>query len=81
MKARYALTLVLALVLSLAAVPAGAAQVQTPAERAREIATALAKDPLYVDPAYKSGLPENLRADVGRRPRRSATPSTRSSCR
>ena len=64
MKARYALTLVLALVLSMAAVPAGAAQVQTPAERAREIATALAKDPLYIDPAYTSGLPENLRADV-----------------
>lgn len=62
MKARYALTLVVALVLSIAAVPATAAQ--TPAERAREIATALAKDPLYVDPAYASGLPEKLRADV-----------------
>lgn len=62
MKARYALTLVVALVLSIAAVPASAAQ--TPAERAREIATALAKDPLYVDPAYASGLPEKLRADV-----------------
>ena len=37
---------------------------QTPAERAREIATALTKDPLYVDPAYASALPETLRADV-----------------
>ncbi|MEU4396081.1 hypothetical protein [Kribbella sp. NPDC023855] len=62
MKVRYALTLVLALVLSLAAVPASAAQ--TPAERAREIATALAKDPLYVDRAYASGVPENLREQV-----------------
>jgi hypothetical protein len=61
-KARYALTLVLSLLLALAAVPASAAQ--TPAERAREIATALAKDPLYVDPAYASGLPENLREQV-----------------
>jgi hypothetical protein len=63
-KARYALTAVVAVVLSLAAVPAGARTTQTPAERAREIATALAKDPLYVDPAYKSGLPENLRTDL-----------------
>lgn len=62
MKARCALTLVLTLVLSIAAVPASAAQ--TPAERAREIATALTKDPLYIDPAYASGLPESLRADV-----------------
>ncbi|GAA1541736.1 hypothetical protein [Kribbella lupini] len=64
MKARYALTAVVAVVLSLAAVPAGARTTQTPAERAREIATALAKDPLYVDPAYQNGLPENLRADL-----------------
>lgn len=64
MKARYALTAVVAVVLSLAAVPAGARTTQTPAERAREIATSLAKDPLYVDPAYKSGLPENLRTDL-----------------
>jgi hypothetical protein len=40
------------------------AEAQTPAERAREIATALTKDPLYVDPAYQSALPEKLRADV-----------------
>ncbi|TCO13479.1 hypothetical protein EV652_12619 [Kribbella steppae] len=61
MKARFALTALLTLLVSLTAVPA---QAQTPAERAREIATALAKDPLYVDPSYKSALPENLRADV-----------------
>ncbi len=64
MKARYALTIVLALVLSIAAVPAGARPAQTPAERAREIATALAKDPLYIDPAYASGLPDSLRQSV-----------------
>ncbi|WP_020389119.1 hypothetical protein [Kribbella catacumbae] len=64
MKVRYALTVVLALVLSIAAVPAGARPAQTPAERAREIATALAKDPLYVDPAYATGLPANLREPV-----------------
>jgi hypothetical protein len=50
--------------IALIALPAGAATTQTPAERAREIAAALAKDPLYVDPAYKSALPEKLRADV-----------------
>ncbi|MEJ1107144.1 MULTISPECIES: hypothetical protein [unclassified Kribbella] len=61
MKTRLALTVLLTLLVSLTAVPA---QAQTPAERAREIAAALAKDPLYVDPAYKSALPENLRADV-----------------
>ncbi|MFK4083057.1 hypothetical protein ACI2LF_03045 [Kribbella sp. NPDC020789] len=44
-----------------AVVPAWA---QTPAERAREIATALQKDPLYVDPVYASALPQNLRTDV-----------------
>ncbi|ADB35827.1 hypothetical protein Kfla_6836 [Kribbella flavida DSM 17836] len=64
MKSRYALTVLLALVLSMAAVPAGAGTAQTPAERAREIASALAKDPLYIDPAYATGVPENLRADV-----------------
>lgn len=69
MKARYALTLVLALVLSIAAVPAGAqtptqTRAQTPAERAKEIATALAKDPLYIDPVYASGIPASLREPV-----------------
>lgn len=64
MKARYALTLVLTLVLSVAALPAGARPAQTPAERAHEIATALAKDPLYIDPAYANGVPEALRTPV-----------------
>ncbi|GAB2636997.1 hypothetical protein [Kribbella swartbergensis] len=61
MKIRFALTVLLTLLVSLTAIPARA---QTPAERAREIASALAKDPLYVDPAYKSALPANLRADL-----------------
>ncbi|MEU4606857.1 hypothetical protein AB0F43_28070 [Kribbella sp. NPDC023972] len=61
MKTRLALTVLLTLLVSLSAVPA---QAQTPAERAREIATALAKDPLYIDPAYDSALPASLRADV-----------------
>ncbi|MFF1818628.1 hypothetical protein ACFVWG_15100 [Kribbella sp. NPDC058245] len=50
--------------LMLTATPAQAHPTQTPAERAREIATALRKDALYVDPAYKTALPENLLADV-----------------
>jgi hypothetical protein len=45
-------------------VVAPVAQAETPAQRARQIATALTKDPLYIDPAYKTALPENLRADV-----------------
>ncbi|WP_329004302.1 hypothetical protein OHA18_12990 [Kribbella sp. NBC_00709] len=57
------LTCLAALVL-LVAVPAEASAAQTPAERAREIATALTKDPLYIDAAYASALPEKLRADV-----------------
>jgi hypothetical protein len=48
----------------LGAAPAQAGTTRTPAERAREIATALAKDPLYIDPAYKTALPANLLADV-----------------
>jgi hypothetical protein len=60
-KTRLALIVLLTLLVSLTAVPA---QAQTPAERAREIATALAKDPVYVDPAYKSALPEHLRDEV-----------------
>jgi hypothetical protein len=60
-KTRLALTVLLTLLVSLSAVPA---QAQTPAERAREIATALAQDPLYIDPAYDSALPASLRADV-----------------
>ncbi|MFD3404271.1 hypothetical protein ACFWUU_26520 [Kribbella sp. NPDC058693] len=57
----------LAALVMLVAVPAGAeaaTATRTPAERAREIATALTKDPVYIDPAYASALPEKLRADV-----------------
>ena len=56
----------LAALVLLVAVPAeaNADAARTPAERAREIATALTKDPLYIDPAYASALPEKLRADV-----------------
>ena len=65
MRARNCLILLTtALVALLPALPAAAGTTQTPAERAREIATALAKDPLYIDPAYKSALPETLRTDV-----------------
>ncbi|HWD84004.1 MAG TPA: hypothetical protein VG497_34115, partial [Kribbella sp.] len=64
MKARI-LFACLAAVLTL--VVAAPAQAATPAERAREIATALTKDPLYVDPAYKTALPANLRADVSKK--------------
>ncbi|MEV6284293.1 hypothetical protein [Kribbella sp. NPDC051770] len=60
--ARTGLVAMLLGLLTLVAVPAEAAE--TPAERAREIATALAKDPLYVDAAYRTGLPENLRTSV-----------------
>ncbi|GAA1714383.1 hypothetical protein GCM10009745_73340 [Kribbella yunnanensis] len=50
--------------LMLTVTPAQAGTTQTPAERAREIATALEKDRLYVDPAYQAALPESMRADV-----------------
>lgn len=62
LRVRAGLTALLVGVLALVVAPAQAAE--TPAERAREIATSLAKDPLYVDPAYRSGLPENLRTAV-----------------
>ncbi|TDC19242.1 hypothetical protein E1261_34385 [Kribbella albertanoniae] len=55
---------VLVTLLLLLAAPAQAGSTQTPAERAREIATALDKDRLYVDPAYKNALPEKLLTDV-----------------
>ncbi|WP_433163512.1 hypothetical protein [Kribbella sp. CA-247076] len=61
MKTRLALTVLLTLLVSLTAVPA---QAKTPAERAKEIATALTKQPLYVDPAYDEALPDRLREDV-----------------
>jgi hypothetical protein len=63
-KTRLTLTVLLTLLVSLTAVPA---QAQTPAERAKEIATALAKDPLYVDPAYDEALPDTLREQVAAR--------------
>ena len=64
MKARTLLAWLVVTLTVLVAAPAQAAQAGTPAERAREIATALTKDPLYVDPAYRTALPANLRADV-----------------
>ncbi|WP_350280234.1 hypothetical protein [Kribbella sp. HUAS MG21] len=64
MKARILLTCLAAVLTLLVAAPANAGTTRTPAERAREIATALAKDPLYLDPAYQTAVPANLRADV-----------------
>ncbi|HZX05982.1 hypothetical protein [Kribbella sp.] len=61
MKARILLTTLAAVLLTLVVAPAQAA---TPAQRAQQIATALKKDPLYIDPAYQTALPANLRADV-----------------
>jgi hypothetical protein len=48
----------------LVAAPADAGPARTPAERAREIATALRTDPVYIDPAYRAALPENLLTNV-----------------
>ncbi|GAA1153701.1 hypothetical protein GCM10009630_59940 [Kribbella jejuensis] len=67
MKARLFACLAVTLLALLGAAPAQAAPAGTPAERAREIATALTKDPLYVDPAYKTALPANLRADLSQK--------------
>ncbi|MEV6265558.1 hypothetical protein AB0L64_00230 [Kribbella sp. NPDC051936] len=64
MRTRFLLTIVAAALTLLVAAPAEAGPTGTPAERAREIATALRKDPLYIDPAYKTALPANLQADV-----------------
>ncbi|MFD7152995.1 hypothetical protein ACFV9C_00265 [Kribbella sp. NPDC059898] len=64
MKARILFACLVAALTTMVAAPAQAAPAGTPAERAHEIATALLKDPLYVDPAYKTALPENLRAEV-----------------
>ncbi|WP_203591021.1 hypothetical protein [Streptomyces sp. SID13031] len=58
------LVILLALLLAAAPLPATAAGSQTPAERAKEIATALTKDPLYVDPIYAPALPEAKRTDL-----------------
>lgn len=62
MKARFLLVCLAALMLLLVAAPAEAAR--TPAERAQEIATALKKDPVYIDPAYKTALPATLLDDL-----------------
>ncbi|MGZ0150121.1 hypothetical protein ACXJJ3_23870 [Kribbella sp. WER1] len=64
MKARILLAWLAAALTVLVAAPAQATPAGTPAQRAHEIATALLKDSLYIDPAYKTALPENLRADV-----------------
>nr|WP_202891711.1 hypothetical protein [Kribbella shirazensis] len=61
------MTCLAALLTVLVAAPAEADTTRTPAERAREIATALAKDPLYIDAAYKTALPTNLQEDVGKK--------------
>ncbi|MFI5709976.1 hypothetical protein [Kribbella sp. NPDC051620] len=58
------LVVLLALLLAAAPLPATAAVSQTPAERAKEIATALTRDPLYIDPAYAPALPEAMRTGV-----------------
>jgi hypothetical protein len=63
-KARILLSCLAAVLTLLVAAPAEAGPTRTPAERAREIATALAKDPLYVDPAYKTALPATLQEDL-----------------
>lgn len=64
MKARFLLTCLAAALTLLVAAPAEAGTTRTPAERAQEIATALKKDPLYIDPAYKTALPATLLDDV-----------------
>jgi hypothetical protein len=48
--------------------PAGVGRdlAETPAERAKAIADALRKDPLYVDPAYASAFPPAARAELRR---------------
>ncbi|MFF0339442.1 hypothetical protein [Kribbella sp. NPDC004875] len=61
MKARF---LVISLVATLTMLVAAPAEAATPADRARAIATALKKDPLYIDPAYATALPQKLRDDV-----------------
>ncbi|GAA0959953.1 hypothetical protein GCM10009554_74320 [Kribbella koreensis] len=58
------LVVLLVLLLAAAPLPATAVVSQTPAERAKEIATALTRDPLYIDPAYAPALPEAMRTGV-----------------
>ncbi|MEV5960379.1 hypothetical protein AB0L70_01370 [Kribbella sp. NPDC051952] len=64
MRTLKALALLLAALVTALTLTASPAQAQTPAEKAREIATALGKDPLYIDPAYQSALPATLRTDL-----------------
>ncbi|WP_328330874.1 hypothetical protein OHA70_09935 [Kribbella sp. NBC_00382] len=54
----------LALLFVAAPLTATAAGNQTPAERAKQIATALTKDPLYIDPVYAPAMPEAQRTGV-----------------
>jgi hypothetical protein len=67
-KARFLLRLALACLAAaltlLVAAPAEAGTARTPAERAQEIATALKKDPVYIDPAYRTALPATLLDDL-----------------
>jgi hypothetical protein len=63
-KARFLLTCLAAALTLLVAAPAEAGTARTPAERAQEIATALKKDSVYVDPAYKTALPAKLLDDL-----------------
>lgn len=64
MKARFLLACLAAVLTLLVATPAEAGGAQTPAERAQGIATALKKDPVYIDPAYKTALPAKLLDDL-----------------
>ncbi|MDX2968207.1 hypothetical protein [Kribbella solani] len=64
MRTRFLLTCLAAALTMMIAVPAQAGGTATPADRARAIATALSKDGLYIDPAYRTALPQKLRDDV-----------------
>ncbi|TCC11508.1 hypothetical protein [Kribbella soli] len=64
MKGRFLLACLAAVLTLLVAAPAEAGTARTPAERAQEIATALKKDPVYIDPAYKTALPATLLDDL-----------------
>lgn len=59
------LAAVVVLLTALPVAPAMAEPPTTPAERAREIAQALAKDPVYIDPAYASAFPAAIRTELG----------------
>ncbi|WP_328990022.1 hypothetical protein OG394_27655 [Kribbella sp. NBC_01245] len=53
------------LLTALPVAPAMAGPPTTPAERAREIAQALAKNPVYIDPAYASAYPAATQTEIG----------------